>query len=114
MRSPERRAISGAASVPAAERLGIRRRPAVVGEEAEEAQDPEIVLGDPRGRVADETHAAGLEIGAAAEIVEEAALAIAAHGVDGEVAPRRIGLEIVGERDLGVAAVGRRRPGAGS
>ena len=78
-----------------------------MGEEAEEAQDAEIVLGDALRRRADEAYPAGGEIGAAAEVVEQPPRAIAAHRVDREVAPRRIGLEVVGERDLGVAAVGR-------
>ena len=55
------------------ERRGIGRRPAVVGEEAEEAQDAQIVLGDARRGVADEAHPARREIGPAAEIVVEPA-----------------------------------------
>ncbi len=64
------------------------------------------------GRLADEADAAGGEIGAAAEIVEEAARGVAAHRVDREVAARGVGGEVPREADLGVAAVGQRRPRA--
>ena len=47
------------------EAVGVEaaRRVAVPGVEAEEAQDAQIVLGDPRRRVADEAHAARAEVG---------------------------------------------------
>ncbi len=78
-----------------------------MGEEAEEAQDAQIVLGDALRRLADEPYPPRGEIGAPADVVEQPPLAVAAHRVDGEVAPRRVGLEVVAERDLGVAPVGR-------
>ena len=104
MRSPERRRNSGAAAAQAAS-AHPRRRPAVADEEAEEAQDAQIVLGDARRGVADEAHPARAEIGPAAEIVVEPAGSIAAHGIDREVAARGVGGEVVGELDLGMAAV---------
>ena len=57
------------------ERLGVGGRPAVVGEEAEEAQDAQIVLGDARRRGADEADPAGREVRAPAEVVVEPARA---------------------------------------
>ena len=73
MRSPERLRDLGRGRGAGRERLGVGRRPAVVREEAEEAQDAQIVLGDPLRRRPDEADPAGGEVGAAAEIVEQAA-----------------------------------------
>ncbi len=40
-----------------------------------------------------------------AEIVKELALPVDAHGVDGEIPPRRVGREIIGETHRRMAAV---------
>ena len=98
IRSPERRRSSRGHAA-GGERRGISGRPPVVGEEAEQAQDAQIVLGDARRRVADEAHPAGREVRAPAEVVVEPAAVVAAHGVDREVAARRVEGEIVGELD---------------
>ena len=65
-----------------------------------------MVLGDAGGGVADEADAAGFQIGLPAEIVMERAVRRRAHGVDGEIAAGGILPPVVGESDLGVAAVG--------
>ena len=88
------------------QRRRIGRRPTEAAVEAEEAEDAEIVLADPGGGVADEADAAGAEVGLALERVEEPALAVAAHGVDGEIAAGGVQDEVVGERDHRMPAVG--------
>ena len=88
------------------ERRRVRRSLPVPGMESEEAEDAEVILGDARRGVADEADAAGFQIGLPAEIVVQRAVGRRAHGVDGEVAARRVLPPVVGERDLGVAAVG--------
>ena len=55
------------------ERGGIGLARAEAGVEAEEAQDAQMVLGDAHQRIADEADAARLEVGQAAEIVEDLA-----------------------------------------
>ena len=51
----------------------IRLAGVEAGVEAEEAQDPQMILGDALQRVADEADVALLEIGEPAEIVEQLA-----------------------------------------
>ena len=53
------------------ERRGVRLARAEAGVEAEEAQDPQMVLGNALQRVADEAHVALLEVVEAAEIIED-------------------------------------------
>ena len=88
------------------ERVPVGRRPAVGGEEAEEAQHAQRVLLDPLDRVADEADASVRQIPKAVERVVDVARRIARQRVHGEIAPRRVGDPVVGERDLGAAAVG--------
>src|SRR6476469_439808 len=66
-----------------------------------------MIFGNPLQRVADEPYVPLPEIVEPAEIVENlATLGIGGEGVDGEVAPGRIGLPIVGERDCRPSPVG--------
>ena len=74
--------------------------------EAEQAQDAQVILVDAHDRIADEAHAAGFEIGDAAEIVEDLAVARRVERIHGEVAPRGVFLPVGGERDHRAAAVG--------
>ena len=74
--------------------------------EAEEAQEPQVVLGDAGRGVADEAHSSCLQVIPPAEIVMQHAVRRGAHGVDGEVAARGVFPPVVGEGDLGMAAVG--------
>jgi len=85
-------------------RLG--RQLAVVGLEAEEPQQAQIVLADSLARFPDEAHTAGRQVLAPAEGVEKLPFRAAGHGVEGEVPARRIGLPVVGEGDPGATAVG--------
>ena len=73
--------------------------------EPEEAQDAEIVFANALVGVADETDATRGEVVEAAKRVVNAAVRVERQGVDGEVAPARVGKKIAPEHDLGVAAV---------
>ena len=67
-----------------------------------------MVLGNSLERVADEAHAPRLDVGEAAEIVEQfARRGIGRQSIDGEVAPRRVFLPVVGKGDRRSAAIGR-------
>ena len=88
------------------QRRRVGRAPAVAGLEAEEAQRPQVVLGQPRRRVADEAHPPGRQVLPPAEIIPERAVGSHRHGVDGEVAPRRVLPPVGGPVDLGMAAIG--------
>ena len=74
--------------------------------DAEEAQDAQIVLGDPRRRVADEADAPGAQVGKAAERIDQRAVGLGVERVHGEVAPGRVLGDVVGEGDDRAAAVG--------
>ncbi len=54
--------------------FGVGSPVAVPGEEAEEAQDAQIILADARLRIADEAHAPGFQIVQSAERIEELAV----------------------------------------
>ena len=69
----------------------------VGGVEAEEPQDAQIVLGDARGGIADEAHAAVAEVGEPADVVVHDAVRRHRQRIDGEVAPFRIGLPVAAE-----------------
>ena len=77
----------------------IERPLAVIGVEAEEAQDAQIVLFDARLGVADEAHPPRDEIGIAAKRIEHRAVASGIKRVEREVAPARVLLPILGEGD---------------
>ena len=67
-----------------------------------------MILGDALQRVADEADMTLVKIVEAAEIIEHlAGLRVRRQGVDGEVAPSRVLLPVVGEGDGRAAAVGR-------
>ena len=76
--------------------------------EAEEAQDAEMILGNPLEGIADEAHPPRRQIGDAAEIVGHRARdRVRGERVDGEVAACRILAPVVGIGDGGVPPVGR-------
>ena len=75
--------------------------------EAEQAQDAQIVFADARRGIADEAHAAGLQIVDAADGVEDLAVGGRVERVHGEVAALRVFRPVGGEGDDGAAAVGR-------
>ena len=87
-------------------------RQAVAGEEPGRPQHPQRVVGEGHlGRQRRAQHAGG-QVGHAAERVDELGhLALGAgdaqrHGVDREVAPRQVGLDLVGEGHVRLAGVG--------
>ena len=88
------------------QRLRIGRRGAVMGVEAEEAQQAQHILADAGLGIADEAHPLGGEIGGPAEGIVQPPIRRAGHSVEGEIAPRRVFDPIVGEGDLGAPAVG--------
>ena len=73
---------------------------------AEETQDTQIVFRHALSRIADETHDAGGQIGAAIGIVVEPPFCIGIQGIDGEVPPRGILGPVSAEPHGGVAAIG--------
>ena len=87
------------------ERRGNRLAMAVAGVEPEEAQDAQVVLGDPRRRVAHEADPARAQIRGAVEIIIHRAVRQHGHGVHREVPPRRVLLPIRGPGDLRVPPV---------
>ena len=82
---------------------GSTEKPELRGE-PRRAQHAQRVLLEALARVADRTDHARLDVGLAAEQVDDL-LALHGDGVDGEVAPREVGREIVEEDDLGLAGV---------
>ena len=79
---------------------------AVISVEAEEAENAQIVFLDARFGLADEAHAAGLQIAIAADRIEHLALSIGVERIEREVAA--LGVLLPGGRvgDLCVPAVG--------
>ncbi len=76
--------------------------------EAEIAQDAQMVFGDPGMRIADEAHAPGEQVGAAAEIIVQRAVdRVRIERVHREIAPRRILAPVGAERDGGAPPIGR-------
>ena len=84
----------------------IERAFPVGGVEAEEAQDAQVVLANARRRLADEDDAMRLQIRQAADVVVHRPVGADREGVDGEVAPLRVGPEIAPEADRGAPAMG--------
>ena len=91
----------------------VRRLATIPGLKPEEAQDPEIVLANPCGRVADKTNTASLPVGQAAEIVVNRAVGRSTDGVDREIAPRSIFAPVVSEGDHGMPSIGLKVPTKG-
>ena len=87
------------------ETFGIERALAVIGIEAEEAEDAQIILLDAVFRLADEAHAPGDKIAIAAKRIKHRSVAIGIECVQGEVAALRVLLPILGEGDGRVPAV---------
>ena len=79
---------------------------AIARMETEEAQDAQVVLRDALFRITDKDDAAALHVRPAIDEIMHRAMLIAVERVHGEVAPLRIGVPVVGEPDLGAAAVG--------
>src|SRR4029453_19360358 len=79
---------------------------AVIGVEAKEAQDAQVVLFDTRRRIADETHPAGKHIVIAAERIEQGPVARRIERIEGKVAPTRVLGPILGERNCRMAPEG--------
>ena len=75
------------------------------GVEAKEAQDPQIVLANPRRGVADEADAPRLNVRKAVRVIVNLSIGRERQRVDGEVAPLRVLLEIAAKAHLGEAAV---------
>ena len=108
MRSRDSAMRSLARAVQASSAAAVRLAGAEAGVEAEEAQDPQMILGNSLQGIADEANVALAEIVEAAEIVEDlAGPRVGRQRVDGEVAPRGIFFPVVGEGDGRAAAVGR-------
>ena len=73
--------------------------------EPKKPQNPQVILGNPLRRIADEPHAAGVQIGHALEIVEHLAILRHRHRVDGEIPPGRVLAPILSERHHSASAV---------
>jgi hypothetical protein len=94
--------------------LGAGLQPDRIGDvaeprdEAEEAQDAQVIFGDARIGIADETNMPGGEVGDAAEIVVDfPRRGVGIERVDREITPRRVLAPVVGERHGRAAPVGR-------
>src|SRR5262245_42685699 len=74
--------------------------------ETEKAQDTQIILGDALCGIADEAHAAIVQIVETAGVVIDPAVASHRQRIDREVPPLGIRPPVAAELDLGVAAVG--------
>ena len=68
----------------------------------EEPQNTQVVFGNARGRIANETHAPRVEIGKAAHIVVDRAVPGNRQRVDCEIAPLRITPPVAPKSDLGM------------
>src|SRR5439155_1428751 len=76
-----------------------------------EAQNAQMVLGDSLERVADEADVAMLEVVQSAEIIIDfTGPGVGGQRIDGEVAPGRILLPVVGVSDCRAPSIGRNVP----
>jgi hypothetical protein len=73
---------------------------------AEEAQDAEVVFADTLMGIAHETDVAGVQVGQAAEGVDDRPVGLGVEGVHREVAAGGVFCYVGGEGDSGVAAIG--------
>ena len=71
---------------------------------AEEAEDTQVILGDPLVRITDEAHALCRDVLKTADVIVHDAAGIDRQAVDGEVAPLCIGHPVAAECNLGLAA----------
>ena len=70
------------------------------------AQDPQHILGNSGGGVADEPDPARAQIGEAADGIVDGAVGIEKDRVDRKIAPRRIGGPVRIKGDAGTSAIG--------
>jgi hypothetical protein len=85
--------------------FGVGPTVAIPGEEAEEAQDAQIILTDAGFGVADEAQPPRLDVRQPADEIDHRAVRFGVEPVDGEVAPAGIRRPVAAERHLGMAAV---------
>ena len=76
------------------------------GREAEEPENAQIILANPRVRFADEAHPSRAEILEAADVVVDRSVGAERQRVDGEIASPRVGGEVASEHHLGPPPVG--------
>src|SRR5690606_24697528 len=86
--------------------FGIRPSAPIPGEEAEEAQNTQIVFLDALFGVPDEPQRSRLDVPDALDEIDDSTVRLGVDGVDGEVAPRRIRVPVSAELHHGVTAVG--------
>ena len=84
----------------------VRRAIGIAGEKAEEAEHPQIILGDARRRIADEAHAPRPDVREPADEIDHFAVALEEQRVDRKVAPFRVRFPVAAKTHLGVAAEG--------
>ena len=73
--------------------------------EPKKPENPQIILADSGGGVADEPDAPSLKVGAATEWIEYGTMPVTIQGVDRQVAAARIGSPVIGEGNGGVPPV---------
>ena len=94
---------AGAAGDTGGEALRIGRTRAVGGMEAEEPQDPQIILGDAGCRIADETHAPRFDIGEPTHIIVDGAVARDGERIDREIAALGVTSPVAPEGHFGMS-----------
>ena len=79
---------------------------AMGGVEPEEPQDTQIILGDPRRRVADKPHPPRQQVGQAAQRINHRAIGLGIERIHGEIPPRSVFGQRRAEPHHGMAAIG--------
>ena len=105
-RSRDSRARPSRARIAADKTVAVQLPGGVSGREAEEPQDAQIILANPRFRIADEAHPSRAKILEPADIIVDRPVGAHRQRIDGEVAPARVGGEVAPERHLGPTPVG--------
>ncbi len=100
-RSRESRARPSRERIAAARPSGSSPSRREAGGEAEEPENAQIVLANPRFRLADETHPPCDEILESADIIVDRSVSAERKRVDGEIASLGVGGEVASERHLG-------------
>ena len=77
-----------------------------MGEEAEEAQHPQIVFRDTLGGIADKADVAFLDVGKPADEIDHVTLGIGIERIDRQIPPLGINFPVRPEGYLGAAAIG--------